>query len=148
MLAEPPRTHINRYITLNSLTRSLSDLKDDLHHRYQCHRPAKAPAPPCSYSNRFVYQTRRVARLPPRRRDVICLRRRAYFTSGSLVFTGYIPDKDPSGKEIWPRGDEKTWKEGLRGVDSGKPGLVMVFSSISNPLSSLLRRPVDHKVYR
>ena len=27
---------------------------------------------------------------------------------------GYIPERDEAtGKEVWPRGDEKTWKKGL-----------------------------------
>ncbi|KIO32940.1 glycosyltransferase family 35 protein [Tulasnella calospora MUT 4182] len=32
--------------------------------------------------------------------------------------TGYLPEKDEGGKEIWPRGDEAAWKSGLRGVDT------------------------------
>lgn len=32
--------------------------------------------------------------------------------------TGYIPDVDEKGEEKWPRGDETTWKAGLKGVDS------------------------------
>jgi starch phosphorylase len=30
---------------------------------------------------------------------------------------GYIPTAE-GGKEVWPRGDEKTWKAGIRGVDA------------------------------
>lgn len=33
--------------------------------------------------------------------------------------TGYTPDTDEKGQEKWPRGDEKVWKEGIRGVDKG-----------------------------
>jgi len=32
---------------------------------------------------------------------------------------GYLPEKDASGKEKWPRGDEKVWKAGMRVVDKG-----------------------------
>ena len=32
---------------------------------------------------------------------------------------GYTPETDEKGKERWPRGDEKAWKAGLRGVDKG-----------------------------
>jgi starch phosphorylase len=31
--------------------------------------------------------------------------------------TGYFPETDATGKEKWPRGDEETWKAGLRSVD-------------------------------
>ncbi|KAH6873979.1 glycogen phosphorylase [Coprinopsis sp. MPI-PUGE-AT-0042] len=31
------------------------------------------------------------------------------------TLTGYLPETDASGKEKWPRGDEKVWKEGIRG---------------------------------
>jgi starch phosphorylase len=34
--------------------------------------------------------------------------------------TGYLPEKDKSGKEIWPRGDEKVWKAGLADVQVKK----------------------------
>ena len=33
--------------------------------------------------------------------------------------TGYKPETDEKGQEKWPRGDEKVWKDGLRGVDKG-----------------------------
>lgn len=33
---------------------------------------------------------------------------------------GYTPETDESGKEKWPRGDEKVWKAGLRGVNTGQ----------------------------
>lgn len=32
--------------------------------------------------------------------------------------TGYLPELTKDGKEIWPRGDEATWKKGLRGVST------------------------------
>ncbi|KAG8852598.1 Non-essential glycogen phosphorylase [Tulasnella sp. 330] len=30
----------------------------------------------------------------------------------------YLPEKTEDGKEVWPRGDEKVWKAGLRGVET------------------------------
>lgn len=33
--------------------------------------------------------------------------------------TGYFPEIDEKGQEKWPRGDEKVWKAGLRGVHRG-----------------------------
>lgn len=41
---------------------------------------------------------------PPRRKHVRTL-------------TGYLPEVDESGKEKWPRGEEKAWKAGIRGPD-------------------------------
>ena len=37
------------------------------------------------------------------------------------VVAGYQAEKDETGKEKWPIGDESTWKAGLRGVDTGGP---------------------------
>jgi hypothetical protein len=34
--------------------------------------------------------------------------------------TGYIPEVDEKGEEKWPRGDEATWKAGLKGVDTSE----------------------------
>ena len=34
-----------------------------------------------------------------------------------FVVTGYLPEKDVSGKEKWPRGEEKVWREGMRTID-------------------------------
>lgn len=41
--------------------------------------------------------------------------------------TGYFPETDASGKEKWPRGDEKTWKDGLRRLDSDVPSITKSF---------------------
>jgi len=35
------------------------------------------------------------------------------------VTPGYLPEKDASGKEKWPLGNEKVWKAGMRTVDKG-----------------------------
>lgn len=34
---------------------------------------------------------------------------------------GYLPEVDASGKEKWPKGEEKVWKSGMRGLDTGAP---------------------------
>jgi len=33
---------------------------------------------------------------------------------------GDFPEVDEKGKEKWPKGDEKTWKDALRGVTTGE----------------------------
>lgn len=33
---------------------------------------------------------------------------------------GYTPETDETGKEKWPKGDEKVWKESMRGLDTGE----------------------------
>ncbi|KJA26532.1 glycosyltransferase family 35 protein [Hypholoma sublateritium FD-334 SS-4] len=33
------------------------------------------------------------------------------------TLTGYTPEKDASGKDQWPRGDEGVWRDGMRTVD-------------------------------
>lgn len=35
-----------------------------------------------------------------------------------MHYLGYLPEKDSSGKEQWPLGDEKTWKEGMTSVQT------------------------------
>ncbi|KAL1739262.1 carbohydrate phosphorylase-domain-containing protein, partial [Schizophyllum fasciatum] len=37
--------------------------------------------------------------------------------------TGYLPETDESGNEKWPRGDEKTWKENMRSLETDVPGI-------------------------
>ena len=37
----------------------------------------------------------------------------------NIQCAGYLPEKDKSGKEVWPRGDEHAWKEGMRGTKKG-----------------------------
>ncbi|KAL1692664.1 glycosyltransferase family 35 protein [Schizophyllum commune] len=37
--------------------------------------------------------------------------------------TGYLPETDEHGKEKWPRGDEKTWKENMRSLETDVPGI-------------------------
>ncbi|KIY50861.1 glycosyltransferase family 35 protein [Fistulina hepatica ATCC 64428] len=35
------------------------------------------------------------------------------------TLTGYVPEKDETGKERWPRGDEATWRAAMREADGG-----------------------------
>ncbi|KAL5520427.1 hypothetical protein ACEPAG_9651 [Sanghuangporus baumii] len=51
--------------------------------------------------------------------------------------TGFIGEKDETGKEIWPRGDEKTWKDNLRGVDVD---VASITKSIVNHVQTSLAR--------
>ncbi|KAH7912064.1 glycosyltransferase family 35 protein [Hygrophoropsis aurantiaca] len=52
--------------------------------------------------------------------------------------TGYLPEKDKEGKETWPRGEEKVWKEGLRQLDTGVPSITK--SIVSHVQTSLARQ--------
>jgi hypothetical protein len=36
-----------------------------------------------------------------------------------LLSTGYFPEIDALGKEKWPRGNEKVWKDGMKKLDTG-----------------------------
>ena len=42
------------------------------------------------------------------------------FESFIVVAIGYLPEKDASGKDKWPRGEEKVWREGMRTIDKGE----------------------------
>ncbi|KAJ3826219.1 glycogen phosphorylase [Lentinula raphanica] len=53
------------------------------------------------------------------------------------TLTGYTPETDESGKEKWPRGDEKTWKEGFRSVNTEVPSIT---KSIVNHVQTSLAR--------
>ncbi|KAH8077380.1 glycogen phosphorylase [Cristinia sonorae] len=54
------------------------------------------------------------------------------------TLTGYTPDTDEKGKEKWPRGDEKVWKDGLRGVDKDVPDITR--SVVHHVQTSLARQ--------
>jgi starch phosphorylase len=54
------------------------------------------------------------------------------------TLTGYLPEKDESGKEKWPRGDEKVWKDGLRGLDTDETSITK--SIVSHVQTSLARQ--------
>jgi len=41
--------------------------------------------------------------------------------------TGYLPEKDASGKDKWPRGEEKVWREGMRTIDKGLLTIFFLF---------------------
>jgi len=51
--------------------------------------------------------------------------------------TGYLPEVDETGKEKWPRGDEKVWKAGIRGLDTDVPSIT---KSIVNHVQTSLAR--------
>ncbi|TFY65313.1 hypothetical protein EVJ58_g2047 [Rhodofomes roseus] len=51
--------------------------------------------------------------------------------------TGYTPETDESGKEKWPRGDEKVWKESMRELDKDVPSIA---KSIVNQVQTSLAR--------
>jgi hypothetical protein len=36
------------------------------------------------------------------------------------IVSGYLPEKDASGKEKWPKGEEEVWKDGYRKLDTGE----------------------------
>lgn len=55
------------------------------------------------------------------------------------TLTGYLPEKDSEGKERWPRGEEKVWKDGLRSLDSGVPSITK--SIVNHVQTSLARQP-------
>lgn len=41
-------------------------------------------------------------------------------TASLIGISGYLPDKDESGKEKWPKGEEVVWKDGYRQLDTSK----------------------------
>ncbi|GJE89080.1 glycosyltransferase family 35 protein [Phanerochaete sordida] len=67
-----------------------------------------------------------IGKPPPKRRHVRTL-------------TGYLPEVDEkTGKEKWPRGEEKVWKEGSRGPDRDVPSITKSFVNHVN--TSLARQ--------
>ncbi|KAG6336747.1 hypothetical protein ID866_2352 [Astraeus odoratus] len=54
------------------------------------------------------------------------------------TLTGYIPEKDEQGREKWPRGDEKTWKDGLRSLDTNANSISRSF--VNHVQTSLARQ--------
>ncbi|KAG5642659.1 hypothetical protein DXG03_002371 [Asterophora parasitica] len=55
------------------------------------------------------------------------------------TLTGYLPEKDAAGKEQWPRGDEKTWKSAIRGLDTDVESITKSF--VNHVQTSLARQP-------
>lgn len=55
------------------------------------------------------------------------------------TLTGYLPEKDSEGKEKWPRGEEKVWKDGLRSLDTGVSSITK--SIVNHVQTSLARQP-------
>ncbi|KIJ64336.1 glycosyltransferase family 35 protein [Hydnomerulius pinastri MD-312] len=54
------------------------------------------------------------------------------------TLTGYLPEKDAEGKEKWPRGDEKVWRAGFRGLDTGVSSITKSF--VNHVQTSLARQ--------
>jgi starch phosphorylase len=53
-----------------------------------------------------------------------------------LTCAGYVPHTE-GGKEVWPRGDEKVWKAGIRGVSQTKEEIA---SRIVNHVQTTIAR--------
>ncbi|OBZ74400.1 Glycogen phosphorylase [Grifola frondosa] len=51
--------------------------------------------------------------------------------------TGYTPETDETGKEKWPRGNEKVWKDGIPGLDTDVPSIT---KSVVNHVHTSLAR--------
>ncbi|KAJ7756371.1 glycogen phosphorylase [Mycena olivaceomarginata] len=64
--------------------------------------------------------------------------RRAMLTR---LYAGYLPETDASGKEKWPRGEEKVWKEGMRDVDTDVSSITKSF--VNHVQTSLARQPYN-----
>ncbi|KAJ6472746.1 hypothetical protein C8R47DRAFT_1324652 [Mycena vitilis] len=62
-------------------------------------------------------------------------------TSASLTLTGYLPETDAAGKEKWPRGEEKVWKEAMRDVDTDVSSITKSF--VNHVQTSLARQPFN-----
>ncbi|KAG6830923.1 hypothetical protein H0H92_013851 [Tricholoma furcatifolium] len=54
------------------------------------------------------------------------------------TLTGYLPEKDASGKEKWPRGDETVWKTSMRGPDKDIESITKSF--VNHVQTSLARQ--------
>lgn len=55
------------------------------------------------------------------------------------TLTGYLPETDATGKEKWPRGDEKLWRAGMRTVDKDVADIAK--SIVNHAQTSLARQP-------
>ncbi|KAF8439940.1 glycosyltransferase family 35 protein [Boletus edulis BED1] len=54
------------------------------------------------------------------------------------TLTGYLPEKDDSGKEKWPKGEEQVWKDGYRGLDTDVRSITRSF--VNHVQTSLARQ--------
>jgi starch phosphorylase len=52
--------------------------------------------------------------------------------------TGYLPEKDDSGKEKWPKGEEAVWKDGYRKLDTDVRSITRSF--VNHVQTSLARQ--------
>ncbi|KAF9555972.1 glycogen phosphorylase [Agrocybe pediades] len=57
------------------------------------------------------------------------------------TLTGYTPEKDASGRDKWPRGEEKVWKESMRTLDKDVNDVTK--SMVTHVQTSLARQPYN-----
>ncbi|KAJ6472722.1 hypothetical protein C8R47DRAFT_1324630 [Mycena vitilis] len=57
------------------------------------------------------------------------------------TLTGYLPETDAAGKEKWPRGEERVWKEAMRDVDTDVSSITKSF--VNHVQTSLARQPFN-----
>ncbi|KAI6117181.1 glycosyltransferase family 35 protein [Pisolithus croceorrhizus] len=55
------------------------------------------------------------------------------------TLTLYIPEQDEDGKDKWPRGEEKIWRDNLRSPDTDVPSIARSF--VNHVQTSLARQP-------
>ncbi|KAI0053516.1 glycosyltransferase family 35 protein [Auriscalpium vulgare] len=55
--------------------------------------------------------------------------------------TGDFPEVDEKGEEKWPKGDEKTWRDAMRGIHADKPSVTK--SIVNHIQTSLARAPYN-----
>ncbi|KAF7303281.1 Alpha-1,4 glucan phosphorylase [Mycena kentingensis (nom. inval.)] len=58
-----------------------------------------------------------------------------------VPIAGYLPETDVDGKEKWPRGDEQTWKQNMRGVETNIDKINRSF--VNHVQTSLARQPYN-----
>ncbi|PPQ83162.1 hypothetical protein CVT25_005409 [Psilocybe cyanescens] len=57
------------------------------------------------------------------------------------TLTGYLPEKDEEGRDKWPKGEEKVWKDGMRSVDKDISSITRSF--VNHVQTSLARQPYN-----
>ncbi|KAF7290501.1 Alpha-1,4 glucan phosphorylase [Mycena kentingensis (nom. inval.)] len=62
-------------------------------------------------------------------------------TIGKPTRARYLPETDVDGKEKWPRGDEQTWKQNMRGVETNIDKINRSF--VNHVQTSLARQPYN-----
>uniref|UniRef100_A0A8H7XXI4 Alpha-1,4 glucan phosphorylase n=1 Tax=Psilocybe cubensis TaxID=181762 RepID=A0A8H7XXI4_PSICU len=57
------------------------------------------------------------------------------------TLTGYLPEKDEEGRDKWPKGEEKVWKDGMRSLDKDVNDITRSF--VNHVQTSLARQPYN-----